>query len=131
MLRTWKWVRSPRANARAERTRGEVGVAFLGACLDDATVDAHLPFQLDPVEKQARVRIGGQFVAFAAFVIREEDEALFVHALDEQDPRGRTSVLVHRGERHRVWFGQFGVERLGEPFVELLDRVGIHVGHVE
>ncbi|CAM2144862.1 hypothetical protein PT2222_160185 [Paraburkholderia tropica] len=124
-------LRRPGADARAERTRLEIRLAFRLAGLFDRAFDAHLTLEFNPVKQQRCVRIGAQFAALAAFVVREEHEAALVHALDQQDARGGAALRVDGGDRHGVRLGQLRVQRLGEPGVELADGIGVDVGGVE
>jgi len=124
-------IRRPCADPRAQRARVEVCVAFLGAGLDDSAFDAYLAFELDPVKEQACMRIGRQILPFSTFVIREEDEAALVHALDKHDAGRRIAACVDGGERHCVGLGQPGVERLLEPSLELADRIGVDTRFIE
>jgi hypothetical protein len=121
----------PRTDARAERARREIAVAFVGAGFLDPAFDAHLALELDPVEQQRRVRMGGEVAALAAFVIGKEDEPAFVDTLDEHDSGRRPAVRADGGERHRVGLGELGGERLLEPAIELCERVGGGIGFIE
>ncbi len=121
----------PCADARAERARREIAVAFFRTGFLDPAFDAHLAFELDPVEQQRGLRMHGEIVPLAAFVIGEKDEPALVDALDEHDPRRRPAVGADGRERHRVRLGQLGGERLLEPAIELGERVGGGIGFVE
>src|SRR5882672_2003908 len=67
--------RGPRADAACQGAAAEVGVGLVARNAPDGPLDAHLAFEFTPEKKQRRERICRQFVALAAFVIGEENEA--------------------------------------------------------
>src|SRR5262245_17915885 len=75
--------------ARARGPARKVLVGFLSAHLPDAPFDAHLPLELRPQEHEAGLRPCRELAALAALVVRIEDEAAVVHALEEHRARIR------------------------------------------
>src|SRR5207249_6835688 len=100
----------------APRPGSEVGNRLGGAYLLDGALDPHLPTRLRPVEEQRRARVLGELSALPALVVREEDEAALVDALQEHHPRRRGAVARRRRERHAI------SPALLEPGLELLER---------
>ena len=87
--------------------------------------------QFHPVKLQGGKRLVLEFLSLAALVVAVPDDAFGVIALDQHDPRGRTSVGPHSSQRHRVGLGQLGVQRLLQPVPELRHRIGRRRGFVE
>src|SRR5947208_12491832 len=81
--------RHARADLRAARARGEVGVGLGLRDALDRPFDPHLPPERVPVEEERRARVRGQLGALAALVAGEEDEAALVEALTQHHADGR------------------------------------------
>src|SRR5437762_1648572 len=76
----------PRADARRHRAAGKVRIRFRVAHLADEALDAHLPLELLPQERERCRGVRRELAALAALVVGVEDEALGIHALQEHDP---------------------------------------------
>ena len=103
----------------------KVSVALGRADLFHHALDAHHPFQLDPVELQRPKGVTGQFLSLARSVIGVPDDAAGVKALDQHHPRAWAQVAAHGGQGHGVGFRHFGRDGLLQPLRELLQRVGV------
>lgn len=86
-------------------------------------VDAHLTFELDPAEEERDLRIGRDLPRLPALEVREENKAVRVELLEQDDAGEGLSVRVDRGHRHRVRLGQFGLPRMLHPEPELLGGI--------
>src|SRR5215208_79307 len=94
-------LRRPGTELAAARAAGEVGVRLGVAHLLDASFHAHLQLQRLPVEAHRRPRVRQQLPALAALVVRVEDEALLIGALEQQHADRRLAIGVHRAQRER------------------------------
>lgn len=87
--------------------------------------------EAQPTEGERRRRIDLEMFGLGARVVREELEPAVGHPL-EQDVAGVwPTVAVDGGEDHGVRLDQFRLERTTEPLLELVDRIGIDIGHVD
>src|SRR5437867_3677294 len=93
----------------------------------DAALDAHLALQLRPAEKQHRLRVFLELTALAAAVVRVEDEAERVEALQQHGTRRRTPLFRGGRERHRVGQSYTGLQGLVEPAAELRERIRVEI----
>src|SRR5204863_6432631 len=80
-------VRRPRADLAAARARREVRIRFLFGRLHHRALDLHLAFERGPEEAERHARVLGDLRAFAAVVVRVEDEAVLVEAFEQNDAR--------------------------------------------
>src|SRR5258706_10608714 len=101
--------------SRAKRPAVEVRIRFGWRDFSNAALDANLPLELLPQEHDAHPCIAGDFLALAAQIVGEKDEAARVAALEQNDARGRTAALPDSRERHRSRLGQLGLDRLTHP----------------
>lgn len=120
-----------RSDAAAGRTGSEIGVGFGGIDLGNAAGDADLAAERGPVEDQGGSRIGGEFAALAAQVVGEEDEAVLVHAFEQDHAGGDLAVRRGGGEGHGVGLREAGANGGAEPLLELADGVRIEAGRIE
>jgi hypothetical protein len=111
----------------AAGTGAEVGVAFSGADPGDGALDADLPFERVPEEDQRGLRVGEQVVAFAAFVVGEEDEAAFIKRAEQDDAAVGHAVGRGGAERHGVGLVELGGDGRIHPFAEQVDGIGAEV----
>src|SRR5205085_8141813 len=94
--------RCPGGKAAATRTTVEISLGFALGQNGDFTGNAYLPFQTGPIENQGRVRVHGEFLAFSAIIICEENEATLVQALQEDNASRGPALFVGRRECHRI-----------------------------
>src|SRR5699024_3624706 len=66
---------------------------------------------------------GFDLAALAAVVVGVEYEALGIHALEQDDARGRLAIRVNRGDRHGVGLADATLDGGIEPQAELVHRV--------
>ena len=78
-----------------------------------------------PSGRRARRRVRRQLGAFATVVIGEKHETPWVHPLEQDDARARLAVASHRRQGHGRGLRDLGVHGLGEPALELRDRIGV------
>src|SRR5579862_404386 len=115
------------AEPAAARPRVEILIRFGWCHFGHAAGDANLTVERSPIENQRGIRVFLKLLTFAAFVVREEDEALLVDAF-EQHHSGRWFARAGcGGERHGGRLLQSGFEGDFEPFLKLPDGVGIGV----
>src|SRR5207244_12619129 len=74
------------------RPRREVGLRLLTGDSLDPPLDPHLAAERIPVEEKRRARIRVEFGCLTADVSREEDEAVFVGALEQHHPHRARAV---------------------------------------
>src|SRR6266403_3963438 len=72
--------RRPCAQLAADGTRMKISLRFFTRGLLHFSADANLPFQLDPIKRQRRVRIGIELLPFFALVVGKKDESILVEA---------------------------------------------------
>src|SRR6185503_18852713 len=116
--------RCPRAQSAADVAGRKVRVG-LGArnLLRDAGDEYLAPRLGVPQEGEGRVRIGRELSAFAALVVREEDEAAAVHALEQDGARRRAPRFVRGRERHCLGQGDSRGGGLSLPLPEERQRI--------
>ena len=124
-------LRRPRAQPVPARPAREVRVGLLRREHRDRAFDAHLAFEFVPIEQQRGQRLERDVAALARFVVREEHEAAFVPAAQQDDARRRAAAFVGRRQRHRVRFEVLGFQRVGDPAAELHERIGVGVRFFE
>ena len=107
------------------RPRREVGVRLLTGDSLDPPLDPHLAAERIPVEEKRRARIRVELGCLTADVSREEDEAVFVGALQQHHPHRGRAVRPSGGQRHRLRRFDPGLTGLGVPAPELLQWVRI------
>jgi len=115
--------RRPGAKLTAARTCPEVLRRLLLAYALDAAFDANLPSQGMPVEHERSLRVSLELATFPALVVRVEDEAVLVDAMQEDDPGGGPSVRIRSRQSHRLGHRQAKSPSLVEPCSELLHRI--------
>ena len=87
--------------------------------------------QRQPGEDQGGPPVDGELAALPARPVGVEDVALPIHALQQHRAgRGRTG-FVGRRQHHRIGVGDAGGDRIGEPFPELGDGIGVDAIHVD
>src|SRR6185503_10594883 len=115
------------AQPAVERPRVEVRVRFDRADAHDHPVDPHLALDGTPEEQEARAARRLHLARLPAPVVRVEDEAALVHALEEHGADRWAAVRRGGGERHRGRI-RFELPHLVEPAGELPQGVGLAVG---
>ena len=123
--------RRPRAEARPARPTRKIRGRFAFGDFGDRALDANLPLELGPEEKQRGVASRREVASLAAFIVGEKYEAALVETLEQHDARRRTTLGIGRCERHRVRLEHLGPDRLGEPGLELPEWVWRDVTFVE
>jgi len=120
-------VRSPGADAAAERTPLKIGFRLFFRNLLDRSFNAHLPLHRQPVSDQTGTRILREIFRFAASVIGKENKAAVVEIFQQDDPRRRLPIRRRSGQRHRVGLGNAGSCGFAVPFRELLNGVAVDI----
>ena len=92
-------LRRPRADLAPARAAGEVRIRLLARDRPRTPFDAHLPLERLPVKAHRRLRMRDQLAPLAALVVRVENEAFVVHALQQQNADGGLSIRAHGSER--------------------------------
>ena len=123
--------RRPRPELRRARTAREIRGRLGGIERRRRALDAHLPLELGPEEKQGGGGVRRELASLAAMVVREEGEAAGVEHLEEDDAGRGPAVGTDGGERHRVGLVQLRFRRLGEPVLELPVGIGRDIRLVE
>jgi len=123
--------RRPRAELAAARPRGEVRRRLLGADARGAALHTDLAFELRPEEEEGAPRVEVELACLVALVVRVEGEAFAVEPLQEDDARRGGAGRIGGCEHHRVGFDDGRRDRLGEPPLELGERVGEDVPLLE
>src|SRR6185312_10235988 len=101
----------------------EVGFRFFGRGALHGAGDADLARQQVPVEEERRTRVLGQLVTLLALVVRVEDEAALIEALEQDGPR-RGDTVARRGRQcHRVDLAATLRQRLAHPLGKLLEWI--------
>ncbi len=95
--------------------------------LPDAPLDGDLAFQFRPEKGQPGSRIGLQVGSLPAQVIREKEKPARVDPLQQDDTGRRLALAIDGGQAHRVGVLDPGLDRLGQPPVELRDGIGVQV----
>src|SRR6478609_2194477 len=93
----------------------------------DRPLDSHLPAQRVPIEEQRATWIGVEFVTLATGVVRVEDEATVVEALDQHHANRRRAVERRRGERRGLRHPDASSLSVPKPDAELTQRAWVDV----
>ena len=122
-------VRGPRAELRAARADGEVGVDGLARAAATA-VPSTRTWRSSGCHgnSSAHARVGGELGALAGAGVGEEDEAVVGDALEQHQPGGRDAVGRRRSRPPSRWARGAGGVRLVVPAAEHRDRVRQQVG---
>src|SRR5256884_9805943 len=117
--------RRPGAELAGQGTVVEIDGRLLGRLLDDRAGDANLPPELRPVDDQRRAWVLREVAPFLAVVVGEEAEAALVDASQQDHPRRRLTRARAGREGHRLGENLARRDRVAEPGIELLQRVGV------
>jgi hypothetical protein len=121
--------RGPRRQPAAEWSTAEVGRRVGAADRLDPTGHTRLAGLAAPVEHQRRARVGRQVVRLGAFEVGVEDEATLVEAAQHDHARRWRPVRRGGRQRHRVGVLGIGLARVGQPLLELPQRVRVEIIH--
>ena len=109
----------------------KITLRFVTRSLFHFSIDTNLPVQFDPVKPKRSVWIGLELFPLRAFIIRKEDEAILIEALQQNDSHRWPRVAIRRGKAHRIDVANASLNRGGEPIPKLLDRVAIEVASAQ
>ena len=105
----------------------KIGRAFFAGDFGDGAFDEDLAFKGDPREDERDAGVEGELAAFAAFVVRIENKAPPIEALQQHGAGGRPTVRRGGGQRHGVGLGKFGGFGFLKPFFKLAERIAREV----
>ena len=123
--------RCPCAEPGAARPTRKIRGRFTFGDFGGRALDANLPLELGPEEKQRGLAAHIEFATLAAFIVGEKYEAALGETLEQHNACRRTALGIGRCERHRVRLEHLGPDRLVEPRLELPERVWRDVTFVE
>src|SRR5436190_19294005 len=89
-----------RAQLALARARREILIGLLRGNSRHDTFNTDLIVEFLPVKDQGRGWIVVQLVRLATVIVGKEDEAVFVHLLQQHHARRWFAVGTHRGDRH-------------------------------
>ena len=117
--------RRPRAQPTPARPLFEVFGRLPRSDTLHTPLDPHLPLERRPPEAERGARVDFlELAALSASVVREEDESALVRFLEQHHPATRHALRIGARECHRVRLWRLGLARLGEPTMELGERIG-------
>ncbi len=123
--------RGPGADARGQRSAGEISVRLFGTDLLHPPLDAHHALELYPVELQRGKGVRRQLTALAAVIVGVPDNAARIDVFDQHHAGGGAAVFAHGGQGHGIGLGHLRVHGLLQPVLELFERIGLGVGLVQ
>ena len=111
------------ADLTAARPTGEISIGLRIIDPLDRPDRAHLSANCFPMKAKCCLGIGGDFRAFSAGAVSEEDKATFVQAFQQQYPHRRRAVCGSGRYGHGV--GIVGLAHLGicHPSAKLNERI--------